>query len=259
MKTAVLKRTIDRAPSFRARQLKFQKSRKAEIDYARKLRSVAKQVGSIIDGFAPKGIINNVAALNDALNKYADMITPWARAVASRMLDDIKRRDADMWKQMGDQIGRELKKEIEFAPTGRIMAEALNEQVSLIKSLPLEAGKRVHDLTMLGLSDSSRASEIAKEIMHSGQVTKSRANLIARTEVARTATELTKARAVAAGITHYVWRTSGDADVRESHKHMNGKVIAFNQPPEVEPGKRYHAGQFPNCRCYPEIVIPEEE
>ncbi len=41
----------------------------------------------------------------------------------------------------------------------------------------------------------ARASEIAKEIMRSGDVAKSRATLIARTEVARTARVLTQARA----------------------------------------------------------------
>jgi uncharacterized protein with gpF-like domain len=40
---------------------------------------------------------------------------------------------------------------------------------------------------------------------------------------------------------------------------MNGKVVAFAEPPEVEPGKFYHAGSFPNCRCYIEPIISEEE
>lgn len=251
--------TTDDRPNFRARQRKFQKSRNAEKDYAKKLRSIAKQVGHIVEGFAPQGIVRDREALLKALNQYADMITPWARAVAARMLDDIKRRDAGMWQAMSKEIGQSLKEEIEKADTGRIMAVTLENQVALITSLPREAARRVHKLTLEGLADSTRASEIAKEIMASGEVTKSRANLIARTEVARTASELTMARAQSAGITHYIWRTSGDADVRESHKKMNGKVIPFDQPPEVEPGKRYHAGEFPNCRCYIQPVIPEKD
>jgi SPP1 gp7 family putative phage head morphogenesis protein len=253
--------TVDRAErrvDFKRAQQRFQKSRRAEVDYARKLRSIAQQVGVIVRGFAPDGHVHDRAALTDALNRYADAITPWARAVASRMLNDVKRRDAAMWGDLGDELGRNLKREMESAPLGVAMSQALEEQVALITSLPREAARRVHDITMLMLSDSTRASELAKEIMRSGEVTKSRATLIARTEVARTATELTKVRSQAAGVTHYVWRTSGDADVRESHKKMNGKVIAFDQPPEVEPGKHYHAGQFPNCRCYPEPIIPEE-
>ena len=163
-----------------------------------------------------------------------------------------------MWMEMSNEIGRGLREEIEKADTGQILKVALEAQVHLITSLPREAAQRVHKLTLESLVDSTRTSEIAKEIARSGEVTKSRANLIARTEVARTAAELTQARATAVGVTHYIWRTSGDADVRESHKHMNGKVIEYAKLPEVEPGKFYHAGEFPNCRCYAEVIIPEE-
>lgn len=248
-----------RDKSFHQEQQVYKKSRKAETEYARKLRSIAHQVGVIIKGFAPDGVVKDRLELTKALYAYAEMITPWAKAVASRMLADIARRDQDMWTQLGNEVNRNLKREIEFSPIGRMMQKALDDQVALITSLPRDASHRVHDLVMLGLSDSTRASEVAREILASGHVTKSRANLIARTEVARTATELTKSRAESAGITHYVWRTSRDQDVRSSHRHMEGKVIAFNQPPEVEPGKFYHAGQFPNCRCYVEPLIPEIE
>ena len=251
--------TTDRRPNLRAAQQRFLKSRKAEIEYARKLRSIAKQVGHIVQGFAPKGVVLNQEALLSSLRKYAEMITPWAKAVAKTMLDDIARRNESMWSQMGEDVGRNLKAEIMMTPTGTLMAEALNEQVKLITSLPLEAAERVHGLVLIGLTDSTRAKQVAEDIMATGEVTKSRANLIARTEVSRVATELTKARATQVGLTHYIWRTSGDSDVRTSHKHMNGKVVAFNEPPEVEPGKFYHAGSFPNCRCYVEPIIPEED
>ena len=250
---------IDRKPDLKRAQQRFQRSRKAEIEYARKLRSVARQVGHIVQGFAPNGVVKNQDALLTALRKYADMITPWAKAVGSKMLDDIARRDESMWAEMSRQVGRNLKTEIENTPTGRLMAEALNEQVRLITSLPLEAAERVHNLVMMGLTDSGRAKQVAADIMETGKVTQGRANLIARTEVGRTATELTKARATQAGVTHYIWKTAGDGDVRSSHKHMNNKVFAFNSPPEVEPGKFYHPGSFPNCRCYPEVIIPEED
>jgi SPP1 gp7 family putative phage head morphogenesis protein len=255
-----MQRINDRKPkNFRLAQQRFLKSRKAEIEYARKLRSIAKQVGHIVQGFAPKGVVLNQEALLSSLRKYAEMITPWAKTVAKTMLEDIARRDESMWSQMGEDIGRNLKAEIMVTPTGTLMAEALNEQVRLITSLPLEAAERVHGLVLMGMTDSTRAKQVAEDILATGQVTKGRANLIARTEVSRAATELTKARATQAGVTHYIWRTSGDSDVRTSHKHMNGKVVAFAEPPEVEPGKFYHAGSFPNCRCYIEPIISEEE
>nr|WP_246374794.1 phage minor head protein [Pseudochelatococcus contaminans] len=131
------------------------------------------------------------------------------------------------------------------------------EQVRLITSLPSEAAQRVHDLTIEGITQGTRASEIAKKIMEAGDVTASRANMIARTEVSRTATLLTQARAEYVGSDGYIWRTSGDSDVRPSHKAMNGKFVRWSELPELD-GMVGHAGALPNCRCYPEPVIPDD-
>lgn len=238
-------------------QLKFLKARKAENDYARKLRSVAKQIDHIVRGLAPEGTLPDGEILQRALREYANTIRPWAKAVGARMVADIARRDKAMWFQMANETGARIKDLIDNAPLGSALKQALDDQVELITSLPLEAARRVHELTLEGLSNSTRASEIAKEILATGEVTKSRATLIARTEVGRTATKLTEVRSAAAGITHYIWRTSGDSDVRKSHKEMNGKVVAWAKMPTLSDGTVCHAGAIYNCRCYPEPIIPE--
>ena len=87
-------------------QEKFLKSRKAELDYARKLRSVAKQIDHIVRGLAPNGVVGNVEELVRSLQRYAETITPWAESVAKRMLQDIARRDADMWNKFSNEMGR---------------------------------------------------------------------------------------------------------------------------------------------------------
>lgn len=241
----------------RKKQQRFQRSRKAELEYARSLRNVARQVGVIVKGFTGKNGVENEAQLREALQNYAAILRPWAASVARRMLDDLARRDASMWRELGDEMGKELGKEIQRADVGGLLRQRLDEQVALITSLPLEAAKRVHELTLKGLTEGARSTEIAAKIMETGKVTQSRANLIARTEVARTATELTAARCGAAGVTHAIWRTAGDLDVRESHKKMNGKVFEIANPPIVD-GKPLLPGATFNCRCYIEPVIPED-
>ena len=136
----------------------------------------------------------------------------------------------------------------------------MDEQVTLITSLPTKAAERVHNLTIEALSNSTRASEVAKEILATGNVTESRANLIARTEVARTASLITESRAVHIGSEGYFWRTAGDSDVRHEHRLLSGKYIKWNDPPVASAdGTRAHAGQIYNCRCWPEPVLPEPE
>ncbi|MNT45662.1 Phage Mu protein F like protein [compost metagenome] len=185
------------------------------------------------------------------------MLESWAVQTASNMLMDVALRDEKTWKEHARDLSRGLREEIKTAPTGKVMQQMLSEQVDLIKSIPREAAERVHRLTLEGIENSTRASEISKEIQRSGEVAKSRADLIARTEVSRTASTLTQARAQHIGSDGYIWRTSGDSDVRHSHKVMEGKFVRWDEPPTLD-GMRGHAGCFPNCRCYPEPVIPED-
>lgn len=232
------------------------KTRRVELSYAGQLRKVAQQVGAIIDVF-PAGDPEAVPAITDMLAKYAEVLIPWATATASKMLGEVNRRDEQAWFSHANEISRALREEIRTAPTGAVMQALISEQVTLIKSLPLDAAKRVHELTLAGIEDGTRAKEIAKEIQRSGEVSANRANLIARTEVARAASKLTEERALHIGSDGYIWRTSKDSDVRHSHREMEGKYVRWDTPPKLSDGTTTHARQIYNCRCYPEPVIPD--
>jgi phage putative head morphogenesis protein, SPP1 gp7 family len=101
-----------------------------------------------------------------------------------------------------------------------------------------------------------RPDEIAAEIMRSGEVTASRATLIARTECARVSSLLTQTRAEGIGATNYIWRTSKDRAVRHSHARMEGKVCDFANPPTLSDGTTTHPGQIYNCRCTMQVILP---
>lgn len=218
---------------------------------------VAKQVGLLIKGFSPDGKLSDVGTLILALKEYAKTIEPWAKSVAAYMLADVARRDQTMWKRIGKEMGRELRREIEQAPTGAILSSLQGQQVTLIQSLPLEAAKRVHELTGEALLSSTRAKEVAQAILATENVTLAKATLIARTEVARVASNLVQARSEYAGSDGYIWRTSGDSDVRDSHKEMEGKYVRWSTPPTLDKLKG-HAGTLPNCRCFAEPVFPDD-
>lgn len=251
-------RTEQRSQRRVARE-RFSRARKAEKAFARQLAQVARQVGTIVSGMAPRGVVEAPAELTQTLRRYAEMINPWARAVSARMIADVNQRDENAWAEAGEDIGRALRLEVRRAPTGAAMRQMLAEQVDLITSLPLKAAQRVHELAIEAVTQTGgRARELAQEIMRTGEVTKSRAMLIARTETSRTATTLTQARAQYVGSTQYVWRTSGDSDVRPSHRKMNGRVVDWDDPPMLD-NLTGHAGALPNCRCYPEPIIPDAD
>jgi len=259
----------------------FFAARKAEAQYARNLRSVAREIGRLVSRFfslppheggefhsehsaeivsVGRRVLTraNVKELEDALARYAKILDPWARSVAGSMIADVARRDLMEWRRRSRTMSRELAREIEHTPIGERVRELMDEQVTLITSLPLVAAQRVHEQVMGAQLTSARPAEVATAIMRTGHVTESRAKLIARTEVARASSVLVQARAEFVGSTGYIWRTVGDSDVRLLHRKLEGQFIPWDKPPiAAEPNIRAHAGQIFNCRCRPEPVIPD--
>lgn len=139
----------------------------------------------------------------------------------------------------------------------------IEENANLIKTLPTDVAKKVtKDIEEMALKG-MRASEIAKVIREqTNKHSRASAKLIARTEVSKTTTALTKARCDNLDLHWYVWRTAEDGDrVRKSHRIMEGVLVNWNEPPSPEAlaGEKsvgnYHAGNIWNCRCYPEPLI----
>lgn len=232
------------------------KARVIERRYALQLRRIARHIGELINAFPPDDPAS-IPLMQSALLKYAETITPWAEAVGARMIFDVAQKDEQEWAERSASLSRNLRREIGEAPTGAIRRDLLEEQVSLITSLPRDAAQRVHELATGALLESNRASSLVESIRRSGDVSISRANLIARTEVARSAATLTQARAQHIGSEGYIWRTSLDSNVRPLHKKLEASPHRWDTPPvSGEKGERSHPGCIYNCRCWAEVIVP---
>lgn len=233
----------------------YERVRRAELQYGIKLRKLARHCGDIIAAFPP-GDPLALPHILKVLKEYAAALGPWANVTAAGMLADVGARDKILWAEVTKGMSQALRHELNNAPTGMVYAVLQARQVELIRSIPLDAAERVHKLTMEGMINSTRASEIANEIRRSGKVSESKATLIARTEVGRASTNLGQARAEYVGSEGYIWRTARDSDVRQSHRLMEGKFVSWSSPPTLDK-LTGHAGCVPNCRCYTEIVLPD--
>jgi len=235
------------------------KTARAEQQYFAGLRSIADHVARMIRSY-PSLETEGAAELTSLLYEYAKALKPWAKRHALKMLMDVNGRDIDTWRALSGALGQQLRFDIRNTPVGHLFAERMAEQVDLITSLPTKAAQRVVKLTQEALVNGVRSTDLIDEVMRSGEVTFNRAKLIARTEVATTASVLQEARARQAGSTHYTWETAGDADVRPGHRVMQGQVCSWDNPPLVnENGRmmRHHPGRIWNCRCWPAAIIPE--
>lgn len=193
--------------------------------------------------------------------RYAESL---ALKIVTQLFTDTGRtwRQAARENSKGRIIYEALRNELK-GPIGGSVAEQVQRNAQIIKTLPIEISSKVTDYIAAETFNGRRAYDIAKEIKSMfPESSKAKANLIARTEVSKTQFALTQARAENMGINWYVWKTSEDSRVRSSHKHMDDVLVKWSDPPSPEAliGKKstlghYHAGCSPNCRCYPEPLV----
>lgn len=235
----------------------FSSSRAAEIEFNRALKKVARASGHIVEAHVKGSTITGVEQMHKALSDYSKLIGPWAARQSAKLLEMVGKKNRKAYAEKSKVAGLALRLNVAETEVGRVAMALMNEQVALIKSIPTEAGLRAQNLALEAFYDGTRSDEIAKELLRTTSVTESRATLIARTETARANASITQARASAVGANGYFWRTTMDGAERESHAKMNGKYIEYAKPPTLSDGTKGHAGTFPNCRCFQDVVFDE--
>lgn len=130
--------------------------------------------------------------------------------------------------------------------------------VNKIKSL---AGQELVEITNI-LEDSTRVGlrveQLRDQIRDRFGVTKSKAALLARDQTLTLNAQIARQRQTNLGIESYVWTTSGDGKVRETHADLDGTTQRWDTPPVIsEDGRVGHPGDDYQCRCTAFPVLPE--
>lgn len=150
----------------------------------------------------------------------------------------------------------------------------IKENADLINSLTDFTINRVRKEIETKIRQGTRVEELYKMIRDAGEVSKSRARLIARDQTNKINGNLTQLRQQSAGVTMYVWRTTGDEIVRPSHAVLNNKVCLWDNAEvyadSVEKAMKGewkqrkdiggfigHPGEDFQCRCTAEMVIDD--
>ena len=261
------KLTFDAARTIRG---KFKPSSAAEKAFYRQLKKVAQVSGHIVDRHTDGAYIQDPKLMQDELRRYSEKLGPWATKQAAKMLDQVQRSNKRAYQNKSKAIGTALRLGVAEKDVGEAALVLLNEQVGLIKSIPLEAGLRAQKIAYDAVLTGTRAApnedtirELEEQLDLSTEVATSRALLIARTETARANATINQSRAMAVGSGSYRWHNSGDEAVRQSHKKYRGKtlqgmIFSWDDPPTLDDGMRGHPGTFPNCRCFAEPIFDGE-
>lgn len=184
------------------------------------------------------------------------------------MITGVRVDNAKNWREAaslgtrGRDIYQALRQQMQGS-VGNLIRAQLDYNARLIRSAPLDISRKMTHYIQQEALRGRRAEDIVSDLKeYVPNLSASRANLIARTEVSKASTALTRAQAYELGLGWYVWRTSEDGRVRQSHRHMDRVLIKWNDPPSPEQlghekhtYGHYHAGEIFNCRCYAEPLI----
>lgn len=183
-------------------------------------------------------------------------ITRHAKLIAGEMVGGVNEKNKKrFYKALQNATGVSLNGIISEENLQPMLTSSINDNVSLIKSIPDEYFKKLNTIVSQGTMRGKSSGGIIKDILALGKSTKKRAKLIARDQTQKVNAAITQGRQENLGVTEYIWRTSSDERVRESHKSKNGKRFKWSDPPK-DTG---HPGQDIQCRCIAEPVIPVDK
>lgn len=133
-----------------------------------------------------------------------------------------------------------------------------SRNLALIQSIPQEIINRYRNafLNSVNNFDREQMYKLAKQYQ---LISLRRARTIARDQTQKAVSDFTQARSQQLGFTHYRWVTSRDERVSQEHKHLEGRIYAYDNPTAyIDKNKNIgHPSQRVNCRCHAVSVILE--
>lgn len=132
---------------------------------------------------------------------------------------------------------------------------AREANIRLIEDAHRDYAAQVREVFDNALTEGLRVEELAAKLAERGDVSESRAELIARDQTLKLNGQITRLRQQAAGVEEYIWSTSQDERVRPEHAALEGRKFAWDEPTPIG----YAPSEDFQCRCIPIPVIPELE
>lgn len=208
--------------------------------------------------------------LNRLKRKWDKIFSTQSSAMADKFVSQVdigaQRNLDDSLKQLSGGITIKTP-DMPEALKDKIIASTA-ENVSLIKSIPLQFHQRVESIALRSISQGGEGAktlfdEVKPLIDIEKEKLEKRANFIAVDQTRKITTAVNYERMKSAGIRKAVWHHSaGSAEPRELHLRLDGEVFDLDNPPVIDErtGERGLPGQLPNCKCFwtPVIDFGEE-
>lgn len=233
-----------------------------EVAYRRELRKLVDALVRATKAELLDPLINQDASPSEAIRtflaKIAGQFVPAKKAqeIALRMVGkvDVHNRNK-LIEAFRREIGIDVRSLLAQEGLDKVFKEAVKTNVELIQSIPTEYHSKLSAAIRANQTGELTGAALANRIEELGDITYRRAELIARDQIATINAKISEARQSALGIEEYIWVTSGDERVRESHADKDGQTFRWDDPP-ADTG---HPGEDILCRCIARPVINLEE
>lgn len=243
---------------------------RAERRYVLSMRAVFRGIHVVYTEYL-EAAIEETSAKGDATNGPSKKPTGKIKADVERLEKAIKPQIARKVKPIFDvmsgevlKANKKISKEIfrvqpKDIGVEKVLADARDFNVRLVEDANRAYSQSVRDIFTDEDNFGLPVDSLKKKLIARGDVSESRAELIARDQTLKTNAAINGARQESAGISKYIWSTSRDERVRGnpnglwpdaaiSHYDLENKIFSWDDPPE--PG---HPGEDYQCRC---IAIP---
>lgn len=197
-----------------------------------------------------------IALLSRAVSWSSTWVNPTAVEIVVRKFG--RRTVTHQQQQLARQVSAALSVPYQAIerPVRDLVPQWTAENVELIQSVPSRFFERIAADVEHAYATGMHPDALARRFARRHQQSIADARRIARTEIGKLNSRVTRERHQALGIERYVWQCVGDSQERDCHAELDGKVCSWDEPPEgggTDDDEDGHPGEGINCRC---VALP---
>lgn len=191
----------------------------------------------------------------EEIKKFYFTLNRWSYATASTAIEEVRKIRTRKKKFFPSIILEEDSPAVQQFQTSYV---EFNKE--LVRSFGREWNQTVTETMTKGFLGGLGKKELVESLMGTQKIQQSKAEFWARDQLGDAYGKFTEQRFKEAGIPGYVWMTSQDNRVRDSHALLHGKFFRFTETPPglSKPGAKF-PGEDYNCRCRQRPAIDESD
>lgn len=198
-------------------------------------------------------------ALQGLGSRWLDRFDEAAPRLARWFLRSVSARSERALMQILRDAGMTVK--FKMTPSMRDVVDAtVAENVSLIRSIPLQYHQQVEGLVMRSVTAGRDLEQLNRDLLARYKITEKRAALISLDQNNKATSALMKARQTEMGIEQGVWLHShAGKEPRPTHLANHGNVFSIQEgwfDPDPKVRERIWPGQLIRCRCTWKPIVP---